>query len=220
MGGVLLCGCPFPPAAPSQGLVWPEQQSSFEVLVFILGVLTETQTSHNRTMEAFMLENRRKVTEINHLSALAGPPPTHIPQCHIYKAFRSLQGRGLHPCLGQLCQAGQALKDFFLISSLNLPWYNCVAVKSRDVSSSKPSLGLVPQNKREFGSVMGNFRLQCLSLGHLRIQAACASWTWSCHPGLDLLVGKCWKVLCCRFQYLFFHLVNVESLKSLSSPSH
>ncbi|KFW80610.1 Protein TANC2, partial [Manacus vitellinus] len=52
--------------------------------------------------------------------ALPRPPLTHIPKCHIHRAFKSLWEWGLHPCPGQLCQGWTTLsmKEFSLISNL------------------------------------------------------------------------------------------------------
>lgn len=50
----------------------------------------------------------------------------HVPQCCISTLLEHLQGQWLHPLPGQLCQCISTLpeKKIFLLSNLDLPWYN------------------------------------------------------------------------------------------------
>lgn len=51
------------------------------------------------------------------------PSTAPCPQKCIHGAFKPLQGWGIHPCSGQLCQGWTALsmKKYFLIPNINLP---------------------------------------------------------------------------------------------------
>ena len=82
---------------------------------------------HLRITESLRLERPLRSS-----SPTVNPTPpcllNHVPKCHIYTFFEHHKGWGLHHFPGQPIPMPDhsfiSVKNFFLISNLNLPWCN------------------------------------------------------------------------------------------------
>uniref|UniRef100_A0A8C9UED2 Uncharacterized protein n=1 Tax=Serinus canaria TaxID=9135 RepID=A0A8C9UED2_SERCA len=108
----------------------------------------ESDPFFQRITESFRLEKTFKIMESNHFPALPRPPVPHVPKCHLHRAFKSLQGWGLHFFPGQLCQGTGST---YLIS-----WALSWALRGRSLSFL--------QSRNSCRLVKGSWEMEHLSM--------------------------------------------------------